>query len=106
MTYSMCEPIRPGNPQFPFPRFPIWPGNGEGISDSRLGRERESGNPPFPDSAGNRESGPRLAVNRRIGDTLRCEYSSHDPGLDVALSPSNADSVCTLASPRAQLFKV
>jgi hypothetical protein len=38
---------RPGNPQFPPPRFPIWPGNGEGTSDSRLGRERESGNPPF-----------------------------------------------------------
>jgi hypothetical protein len=31
-------PRRPGNPQFrvPFPRFPIWPGNGEGTSDSRL----------------------------------------------------------------------
>ncbi len=34
---------RPGNPQFPFPRFPIWPGIGEGIPDSRFGRERESG---------------------------------------------------------------
>jgi hypothetical protein len=31
---------RPGNPQFPFSRFPIWPGNGRG---------RE---PPIPDSAG------------------------------------------------------
>ncbi len=84
---------RPGNPRFPFPRFPIRPGNGEGISDSRLGREREPGNPPFPDSAGKRESGSRLAANRRreIGDTLPCEYSTgrHDPGLDVALSPSN-----------------
>jgi hypothetical protein len=28
-------------PQFPFLRFPIWPGNGEGIPDSRLGRNRE-----------------------------------------------------------------
>jgi hypothetical protein len=68
---------RPGNPRFPFPRFPIWPGNGlfngEGTSDSesRLGRERESGNPPSPDSAGiQRESGSRLAANREIGDTL------------------------------------
>ncbi len=34
---------RPGNPQFPFPRFPIiWPGN-KGIPDSRFGGERESG---------------------------------------------------------------
>ena len=61
---------RPGNPQFPFPRFPIWPGIGEGIPDSRFGRNRESGNPPFPDLAGNRESGSRLAANREIGDTL------------------------------------
>jgi hypothetical protein len=57
-----------------------------------IGRERESGNSPFPDSAGKRESGLRLAANREIGDTPRCEYSRHDPGLDVALSPSNADS--------------
>ncbi len=92
---------RPGNPQFPFPRFPIWPRNGEGISDSRLGRERESGNPPFPDSAGKRESGPRLAANREIGGTLRCEYSSHDPTLDVAMSPSIADSACTSGLPPA-----
>jgi hypothetical protein len=85
---------RPGNPQFPFPPFPIWPGNGEGkIFRFPIGRERESGNPPFSDSAGKRESGPRLAANREIGDTLRCEYSGrHDPGLDVALSTSNADS--------------
>jgi hypothetical protein len=52
---------RPGNPQFPFPRFPIWPGIGEGIPDSRFGRNRESGNPPIPDLAGNRESGSRFA---------------------------------------------
>ena len=84
--------VRPGNPQFPFPRFPIWPGIGEGIPDSRFGRNRESGNPPFPDLAGNRESGSRLAANREIGDTPLCEYIMHDPGLDVALSPSNADS--------------
>jgi hypothetical protein len=51
---------RPGSPQFPFARFPIWPGNGEGIPDSRLrvGRTRESGNPPFPDSAGTGNRGP------------------------------------------------
>jgi hypothetical protein len=27
------------DPEFPFPPFPIWPGNGEGIPDSRFGRE-------------------------------------------------------------------
>ena len=68
-------PVRPGNPQFPFPRFPIRPGNGEGIPDSRSAGNRESGNGPFPDSAGKRESGSRLAANREIGGTLRCEYS-------------------------------
>jgi hypothetical protein len=26
--------LRPGNPPFPFPPFPIWPGNGKGIPDS------------------------------------------------------------------------
>jgi hypothetical protein len=66
--------------------------------DSRFGREtgtefpipdrpgigNRPGNPPFPDSAGKRESGPRLAANREIGDTPRREYSRHDPGLDVA----------------------
>ncbi len=30
-------------------------------------------------------TGPRLAANREIGDTPLCEYSRHDPGLDVAL---------------------
>jgi hypothetical protein len=49
------------------PRFPIWPGIGNrGIS--------------------------RLVANREIGDAPLCEYIMHDPGLDVALSPSNADS--------------
>jgi hypothetical protein len=56
----------PGSPQFPFGTpIPIWPGNGEGIPDSRLGRSRESGdfsresgNPPFPDSAGTGNRGP------------------------------------------------
>ena len=77
------------NPQFPFPRFPIWPG---------IGRES-----PIPDSAGNlnRESGSRFAANREIGDTPLCEYIMHDPGLDVALGPSNADSVCTSGLPPA-----
>ncbi len=66
---------RPGNPhwqlELPFPRFPIWlgtwPGNGEGVPDSRLGRNRELGNPPFPDSAGKRETGPR-AIGRKLGN--------------------------------------
>ncbi len=51
------------SPQFPFPPFPIWPGIGEGIPDSRFGRNRETGNPPIPDSAGN--GGPDSAVRGR-----------------------------------------
>ena len=73
------------------------------IPDSAGKRGRESpipdsagiGNrePPFPDSPGRErrelESGSRLAANREIGDTPLpvCEYSSRDPGLNVALSP-------------------
>jgi hypothetical protein len=72
----------PGNPQFPFkfPRFPIWPGNGEGTHDSRLGRNRElesripTGSFPIrPGDARPGETGPRarfkLAANREIGDS-------------------------------------
>jgi hypothetical protein len=98
------------NSRCPASRFGRETARGEGIPDSRLGRNRESGNPPFreiprfgkspvsgnppfPDSAGKRESGPRLAANREIEGTLPVRvYSRHDPGLDVALSPSNADS--------------
>ncbi len=53
-TLCLLSRLGPGNPQFPFPRFPIWPGDGEGIPDSRrisrLGRNRESGSksPVFP----------------------------------------------------------
>ena len=78
----------PDSPDFPIflgnrgnRRFPIPDSAGigkQGIPDSRFCRERESGS--------------RLAANRKIGDTRLCEYSMHDPGLDVALSPSNADS--------------
>jgi hypothetical protein len=59
--------------KFPFPRFPIWPGNEKGTPDSRLGRNRESGNPPFPDSAGTRkrETGPRWPQIGKSGETLR-----------------------------------
>ena len=47
-----------GSPESaPIPDF--LPGIGEGIPDSRFGRE--SGNPPIPDSGGNRESGSRFA---------------------------------------------
>jgi hypothetical protein len=56
------------NPQFPFPRFPIWPGIGEGfgIPDSRFGQNRESGNPRFPIRPGTGiAGGPDLAENRR-----------------------------------------
>jgi hypothetical protein len=73
------------SPQFPFPRFPIWPGIGEGFPDSRFGQNRESGIPcfPIPESAGigkqgipvsrfgrDRESGSRW---RRAGDFLVCK---------------------------------
>ena len=65
------------NPQFPFPRFPIWPGIGEGIPDSRFGRNRESGS-KSPVSRFGRESGigvpTSMAANREIGDTPLCEY--------------------------------
>jgi hypothetical protein len=57
----------------PIPVSPIWPGNGEGIPDSRLRRNRESGNPPVPDSAGTGDCGP--AGRRGF------------PGLLAALSP-------------------
>jgi hypothetical protein len=40
------------------PRFPVFGGDFP-IPDSRLAGNRESGNGPFPDSAGNRESGSR-----------------------------------------------
>jgi hypothetical protein len=40
-------------------RIPRFLGGPPGFSDSRLAANRESGNPPFPDSAGNRESGSR-----------------------------------------------
>jgi hypothetical protein len=76
---------RPGNPQFPFPRlkFPILPGIGEGIPDSRF--DWESGKHGIPDSRFGRES-------PGIGDAPLCEYIMHDPGLDVALGPRNVDS--------------
>ena len=88
--------LRPGNPQFgPFPPGP----------DSRFGREtgREF---PIPDSAGigNREiprfptrpgNGKRGPDWPQIGKSENwkpcgCEYSRHNPRLDVALSPSIA----------------
>ena len=59
---------RPGNPQFPFPRFPIWPGIGEGIPDSRFGRESGHRESPIPDSAGNRDTGnPRFPIRPGLG---------------------------------------
>jgi hypothetical protein len=102
-----------------------WPGPGPAPDpeipnsrspDSRFGREtgrefpipdrpgignRESGNAPFPDSAGKRESGSRLAANREIGDTLRCEYSC-TAGLDVA---SKVLQMQILASPHLPSLK-
>jgi hypothetical protein len=59
---------RPGNPQFPFPPFPILPGNGEGIPDSRLGRNRETGNARFAIRPG---TGIGVPI-RRAGDFLVC----------------------------------
>ena len=79
----------PPDPEIPNSRSP----------DSRFGRGRETGRePPIPESAGigNREI-PRFPIGRRalkLNREIGCEYSRHDPGLDVAaaLSPSNADS--------------
>ncbi len=60
----------------PIPVPPIWPGlgNGEGIPDSRLRRNRESGNPPFPDSVGtgNRGPGTGIGVPRAAEDFPAC----------------------------------
>ncbi len=70
----------------PVPPIPDLAGKRGG--NPRFPTRPESGNRefPIPDSAGNfveRESGSRLAANREIGDTPLCEYSMHDPGLDV-----------------------
>ena len=92
---------RPGKPQFPFPRFRIWPGNGEG----RIGKR--GGNPRFPtrpeSGTGNREI-PRFLIRPGTGngapigcksgnrDTLRVRVQQARPsvarGLDVASSGS------------------
>jgi hypothetical protein len=94
-------PARPGNPQFPFPRrFPISPGNGEGIPDSRLGRNREAGNPRFPmNSAGNGNRGPDSAGRhaRRRARPFKKGRAAGDrrfPG-PVTIDVSAARSGCT-----------
>jgi len=56
-----AQKTRPPNPRFPFPRFPIWPGNGEGFPVSRFGRNRETGNPRFPIRPGTGNGAPRAA---------------------------------------------
>jgi hypothetical protein len=67
----------------PFPRFPIWPGYGEGIPDSGLGRNRESGNPPFPEIFGrDRESRSRdreSGSESRAGGTPGISWSGRLP---------------------------
>ncbi len=78
------DPAEIPNPRSPDSRFGRE--TGKGVPDSRLGRNRESG-APVSRFGRERESGSRLAANREIGDTPLCEYSSRDPGLDVALSP-------------------
>ena len=68
-----ARPLPPGpprqtrNPHFPFPRFPIssLPGNGEGIPDSRLGRNRETGNPRFLIQPG---TGIGVRIGRKSGN--------------------------------------
>ncbi len=99
-------PARPGNPQFPFPRFPISPGNGEGIPDSRLGRNREAGNPRFPMNsarAGNGNRGPDSA-GRHAGEP---GLSKRDgpPGTAGSPGPSPLMSArLTRGAPRARVL--
>ncbi len=80
---------RPGNPQFPFPRFPIWPGigdsrreSGEDIPDSRFGQNRESGNPRFP------MIWPKIG---KSGVLIPCEYQTRSGGQMVPLILENAE---------------
>jgi hypothetical protein len=61
---------RPGNPQFPFPRFPIWPGIGEGRFP-RFPIRPESGIGKSPVSRFGREPGIGVPI-RRAGDFLVC----------------------------------
>ncbi len=91
--------LRPGSPSprfpFKFPRFPIWPGNGEGIPVSRFGRDRGSGNSPFPIRPGTGNGAPigRKSGNRGYPpcETAGAEQARAGLDVQVALSPSNAD---------------
>jgi hypothetical protein len=56
---------RPGNPQFPFPRFPIWPGNGEGNPRFPTRPESGIGNPRFPIGSG---TGIGVPIGRKSGN--------------------------------------
>jgi hypothetical protein len=78
MNEAGARALRPPNPQFPFPRFPIWrqfwPGIGEGIPDSRFGQNRESGNPLFPIRP---ETGIGTPIWPKIGKSgmlIPCEF--------------------------------
>ncbi len=68
VAHSAPRTVRPGNPQFPFPRFPIWPGIGEGIPDSRFVGNREI--PRFP---------IRPGIGNRGPDSNRVEPDSSRP---------------------------
>ncbi len=68
------------------PWFPIWPGNGDSLGLEsertpvfRFGLISGTGNPPFPDSAGNRESGSRPADQETPGPANRDPDSRSRP---------------------------
>jgi hypothetical protein len=76
---------RPGNPQFPFPPFPIWPGIGDSLPDSRFGKKNCQ-------KSGIRESPiPDLAENRESGMLIPCEYQTRSGGQMSPLILKNAD---------------
>jgi hypothetical protein len=77
----------PGKSPIPVPPIPVWPGTaaaGEGIPDSRLGRNRESGNPPLPDSAGTGNRGPGTGHRGPAGGAPGISWSgTRDPSRGI-----------------------
>ncbi len=72
----------------PDSRFPIWPGIGEGIPDSRFGRNRETGNPRFPIGPGiGFQSGSRPGSRPRRAARRRPRATRAGPGIHLACLP-------------------